>query len=91
MDPEELEKVRSGIIRKLFIRPVTHDCYRRLIKTERDYIAEYAGFNELEMKIFDLRCSGMTFEDIALKLGYATRYCKLISSRIRKRIAGLIQ
>ena len=88
--PSELEKMTSSIIRKLFTRPVRHDCYRCLSKIEKKYIEENAGFNDLEMMVFDLRCMGMSFSNIAAEIDYHPRYCKTIASRNREKIAYLI-
>ncbi len=90
-DNAETEKIKSEITRKLFIRPVRHDCFRRLSKKEKRFIEEYAGFTGIEMRVFDLRCKGMSFDAIAAKLGYHPRYCYAIGRRIREQIAYLIQ
>ncbi len=88
--PSEMEKMKSSIIRKLFTRPVRHDCYRCLSKIEKKFIEENAGFNALEMMVFEQRCMGMSFTSIADAIDYHPRYCKTIASRIREKIAYLI-
>ena len=87
----DTEKMKSDIARKLFARPLPHDCYRRLSKTEKKYIEENAGLNDLDLRIFDLRCTGMSFDVIARTLGYHPRYCKAVAARVRERIACLVQ
>ena len=82
--PSEMEKMKSSITRKLFTRPVRHDCYRCLSKIEKKYIEENAGFNDLEMMVYELRCMGMSFTSIADEIDYHPRYCKTIASRIRE-------
>lgn len=89
--PSEMEKMKSSIIRKLFTRPVRHDCYRCLSKIEKKFIEENAGFNALEMMVFEQRCMGMSFTSIADAIDYHPRYCKTIASRIREKIAYVIQ
>ena len=54
------------------------------------YIEENAGFNDLEMMVYELRCMGMSFTSIADEIDYHPRYCKTIASRIREKIAYLI-
>ena len=88
---ENEEKIRDGIRRKLFVRPVPHDCFRRLSNEEKTFITKYAGFTDLEWKIFDCRCKSMSFEQISREIGYHPRYCQTISARIKKMISYLIQ
>ncbi len=89
-EPAEMDRMKSSIIRKLFTRPVRHDCYCCLSKTEKKYIEEKAGFNDLEMMVFEMRCMGRPFNKIADEIGYHPRYCKTVAERVRKKIASLI-
>ena len=89
--PAEMDRMKSSITRKLFTRPVRHDCYCCLSKIEKKFIEENAGFNDLEMTVFDLRCMGMSFNRIADEMGYHPRYCKTIAAGIRKKITCLIR
>lgn len=88
---EKTELIKTGIKRKLFIRPVSHDCFRRLSDAEKNFISNNAGFTDIEWKIFTCRCKGMTFGEISKKLGYHPRYCQTISSRVKNMISYLIE
>ena len=88
--PIDKRPVEERIRKKIFIRPLPNDCYRRLSQTEKKYIFENAGLTELEESIFELRCKGLSFDEISRKMGFHPSYCKKIAARVRKQIFELI-
>ena len=88
--PIDKRPVDERIRQKLFTRPISHDCYRRLSQIEKDYIFENAGLTDLEEKIFEMRCNGLTYDEVARELSFHSTYCKKIAVRVRKQILALI-
>ena len=88
--PIDVTMLKNGIVRKIFTRPLPNDCYCRLSNAEKKFIRQNAGFTRMEMKVFELRCQGLTFDEISRKTGYHTSYCKKIAARVRKQIEALI-
>ena len=83
--------LNSGIAMKIFSRPRPHDCYQRLSNAEKKYIRNYAGLTKLEIQVFNLRCEGMSFDEMSRELQCHPSYCKKIAARIRRQIEKLIQ
>lgn len=81
---------KDRIKNKIFTRPRHNDCFRRLSEVERSYIINNTDFSELERKIFDLRCKGLSLNEISQEVNYHLSYCKKIAARVRKQIFALI-
>ena len=81
---------KDRIKKKIFSRPRHNDCFRRLSKVERRYIIRNTGFSDLERKVFDLLCKGLSFIEISQELNYHLSYCKKIAARVREKILELI-
>ena len=93
MDNKSLSdtKLEQGIVRKIFTRPRSHNCYQRLSKAERKYIEKKAGLKDLEMQVFHLQCEGINFAGISQELSYHLSYCKKIAGRVRSKIEKMLQ
>ena len=88
---EKEAALNSKIARKIFTRPRPHDCYLRLSNAEKKYIRNNAGLTKLEIQVFNLRCEGMSIDEMSRELHHHPSYCKKIAARIQTQIQKLIQ
>lgn len=82
--------LNSGIVRKIFSRPRPQNCYQRLSNAEQKYIRNNAGLTKQEIQVFNLRCEGLSFDEMSQKLQCHPSYCKKIAARIREQIEKLV-